>query len=95
MSDNGLSFLKAIGIRVHTVRYQKIRKRAIQKDPGESISPANQVTSSDYKRIRGSFCLYRVEFSEKFSLLNIFPILNNSCRREKKESTAEISQHNS
>ena len=34
MSDNGLSFLKAIGIRVHTVRYQKIRKR-IQKDDAE------------------------------------------------------------
>lgn len=54
MSDNGLSFLKAIGIRVHTVRYQKIRKRAIQKDPVESTSAASHVTSREYKRIRAA-----------------------------------------
>ena len=36
MRDNGLSYLKAIGIRVHTVRYQKIRKRINKKDDSDN-----------------------------------------------------------
>ncbi|KAL7543622.1 LOW QUALITY PROTEIN: hypothetical protein ACHAXR_013206 [Thalassiosira sp. AJA248-18] len=53
MCDNGLSYLKAIGIRVHTVRYQKIRKRIIQKNNVDR-SEDDQVTSKEYKRIRAA-----------------------------------------
>ena len=56
MSDNGLSYLKAIGIRVHTVRYQKVRRRiVVEKDDSVEQSEVDQVTSREYKRIRGEF----------------------------------------
>jgi len=53
MSPNGLSYLKAIGIRVHTVRYQKIRRRIVQKDDADR-SEVDGVTSKEYKRIRAA-----------------------------------------
>ena len=57
MSDNGLTYLKAIGIRVHTIRYQKTRKRIIQKDDIDDNGEDNgNVTSKEYKRIKGMFC---------------------------------------
>jgi len=48
----GLSFLKAIGIRVHTVRYQKVRKAFLlqDQDEGEGV---DYVTSKEHKRIQG------------------------------------------
>jgi len=55
MSDNGLSYLKAIGIRIHSVRYQKIRKRIIQKDNTDHNEVNNvNVTSKEFKRIRAA-----------------------------------------
>ena len=58
MIDNGLSYLKAVGIRIHTIRYQKTRKRIVQKDEIDHNGEDNDnVTSKDYKRIRGLFCI--------------------------------------
>ena len=54
MSDNGLSYMKAIGIRVHTVRYQKIRKLMNQRE-SEGRNENELVTSKEYKRYRGMF----------------------------------------
>ncbi len=59
MIDSGLSFLKAIGIRVHTVRYLKIRKRIVgtnEVDKNED-SIDKFLSSREYKRIRGTFIL--------------------------------------
>ncbi len=59
MIESGLSFLKAIGIRVHTVRYQKIRKRIIGKHHGLDSNndgiDYSYVSSREFKRIRGKF----------------------------------------
>ena len=54
MSDNGLSYLKAIGIRIHTVRYQKIRRRIVEKDESDDGGEVDQVTSREYKRRRAA-----------------------------------------
>mmetsp|Transcript_21012 Transcript_21012/g.34666 ORF Transcript_21012/g.34666 Transcript_21012/m.34666 type:complete len:1329 (+) Transcript_21012:3-3989(+) len=53
LRQTGLSFLKAIGIRVHTVRYRKIRKAVLlpDQDEGEGV---DYVTSKEHKRIRAS-----------------------------------------
>lgn len=54
MSDTVLSYLKGIGIRVHTVRYQKVRKRLVlPKDNDADHSETDGATSKEYKRIRG------------------------------------------
>lgn len=62
MSDTGLSFMKAIGIRVHTVRYQKVRKKALlrrdSRDGNED--EGDPVTSKEYKRIRGTCVLIQL-----------------------------------
>lgn len=54
MSDNGLPYLKAIGIRVHTVRYQKVRRRLVQKGDRDSDSGevVDSISSKEYKRIK-------------------------------------------
>jgi len=55
MCGNGLAYLKGIGIRVHTVRYQKMRKRVIQKvDTDHNGDGDGHVTSKEYKRIRSA-----------------------------------------
>ena len=54
MSDNGLSYLKAIGIRIHTVRYQKIRRRIVEKDESDDKGEVDQETSREYKRRRAA-----------------------------------------
>jgi len=48
----GLGFLKAIGIRIHTVRYQKMRKAALLDDQDEG-DDYDYLTSKEHKRIRG------------------------------------------
>ena len=57
LRQTGLSFLKAIGIRVHTVRYRKVRKAALlqDQDEGEGV---DYVTSKEHKRIRGKLMMY-------------------------------------
>ena len=58
MIDSGLSFLKAIGIRVHTVRYQKIRKRTVGTHEVEiDEGGIGKISSKEYKRIRGKCIL--------------------------------------
>lgn len=52
ISCAGLSFLKAIGIRVHSVRYQKVRKAVLLRDQDEGES-VDFVTSKEHKRIQG------------------------------------------
>eukprot|EP00804_Cyclotella_cryptica_P012787 CCRYP_010547-RA/>CCRYP_010547-RA protein AED:0.05 eAED:0.05 QI:183/0.85/0.81/1/0.76/0.63/22/985/2990 len=49
MVQIGLSFLKGIGIRVHTVRYQKIRKQIIQQS-NQDI----EISSKELKRARAA-----------------------------------------
>ena len=56
MINNGLSFLKAIGIRIHTVRYQKIRKRLVKNTDNDEDSDNGddqKMTSKEYKRSKG------------------------------------------
>ena len=55
--DNGLSFLKAIGVRVHTVRYQKMRKQINRQDSEDRNEgePMNWQSSKEYKQVRGTF----------------------------------------
>jgi hypothetical protein len=57
LSSTGLSFLKAIGIRIHTVRYQKIRKAVLLQDQDEGEGD-DYVTSKEHKRIRGKTIMY-------------------------------------
>ena len=60
MAETGLSYLKGIGIHIHTVRYQKIRRRLVVKRDGDddfdddgSPSSVDQVSSKEYKRLKG------------------------------------------
>lgn len=56
MSENGLSYLKAIGIRIHTIRYQKRRMRIVRKSPDDTSehNPNEWETSKEYKRARAA-----------------------------------------
>lgn len=54
MVATGLPFLKAIGIRVHTVTYQKVRRRIIQKEDNDEDQSENQISSREYKRIKAA-----------------------------------------
>jgi len=77
MCNNGLSYLKAIGIRVHTVRYQNIRKRIIQKeDPDQNGDNNDKVTSKEYKKIRA------VEERRKNPPRKVVNILYNKEKRQ-------------
>ncbi len=54
MCASGLLYLKAIGIRVHTVRYQKIRKQ-IDRQVNDSSDHMDETwqSSKEFKRLRG------------------------------------------
>lgn len=52
MSMNEIPYLKGIGIRIHTVRYQKIRKRASADLDGEN-GDDDEKTTRERRRIRG------------------------------------------
>lgn len=55
MSDNELSYMKGIGIRVHTVRYQKIRNRTVQNDNAERDEDDNgRMSSREFLKLRGT-----------------------------------------
>lgn len=56
MSDIGLSYLKAIGIRIHTVRYQKIRKRFVKRNDQEGGDEEDDkaMNSREYKRLKAA-----------------------------------------
>lgn len=79
MGTSGLLYLKAIGIRIHTVSYQKVRKRVNQQDH-EDRSEHNEESwqsSKEYKRNRGNFSdgvvttmIYVFESTELYILLN-------------------------
>lgn len=57
MSDNELPYLKGIGIRVHTVRYQKIRNRAARKDDALRDEDGNgRMSSREFLKMRGMPC---------------------------------------
>ncbi|KAL7553819.1 hypothetical protein ACHAWF_017158 [Thalassiosira exigua] len=60
MIASGLSYMKAIGVRVHTVRYQNIRKCIAKKEVHgneneDDESPLRASSSKEYKRLRGVF----------------------------------------
>lgn len=56
MSINGLPYLKGIGIRIHTVRYQKVRKRIINDDIDLSDhNDEDDITKRERRRIRSRF----------------------------------------
>ena len=58
MSINGLPYLKGIGIRIHTVRYQKVRKRIINDDIDSSDhNDEDDITKRERRRIRSTFFL--------------------------------------
>ena len=66
MSTNEIPYLKGIGIRIHTVRYQKVRKRALALDvdlDGEN-DDENDVTAKERRRIHGEH--YRAKLSSFF-----------------------------
>eukprot|EP01082_Thalassiosira_pseudonana_P015658 g14534.t1 g14534 contig9:2076053-2079490(+) len=53
MCEHGISYLKAVGIRVHTVRYRKIRKRVdkqINEDQSDHLVQETWQSSKEYKR---------------------------------------------
>lgn len=54
MMDSGLPYMKAIGIRVHCVRYQKVRKQAVQGngDDADNDEMKSWRSSKELKRIR-------------------------------------------
>jgi len=56
MAQNGLPFLKAIGVRIHTVRYQRIRKRVNRKQLNDKTERDDEdwQASKEYKRIRAA-----------------------------------------
>lgn len=55
MSDNELSFMKGIGIRVHTVRYQKIRNRTVQNNNADRDEDDNgRMSSREFLKLRGT-----------------------------------------
>jgi hypothetical protein len=65
MSNIGLSFLKAVGIRIHTVRYQKIRKRLVKQHDNDETGDDDdneKMTSKENNRIRGTLTIH-VRFS--------------------------------
>lgn len=56
MMENGLHYMKAIGIRVHCVRYQKVRKQAAQRTETDDDDEIKSWRSSkELKRIRGKY----------------------------------------
>ena len=58
MIGSGLSCLKSIGIHVHTVCYLKIRKRIVgTNEVDKNEDSINNLSSREYKRIRGTFIL--------------------------------------
>lgn len=64
MIECGISYLKAIGIRVHTVRYQKRRNRVHPRGrDGQNVESESWQTSKEYKRMRGVFYLIQLHFT--------------------------------
>lgn len=57
MSENGLSYMRAIGIRIHSVQYQKIRKCISKREDVDrnGEDDYDYHTSKERKRIRGMF----------------------------------------
>ena len=53
MSPNEIPYLKGIGIRIHTVRYQKLRKRALDNELDGEIDDENDVSAKERRRILG------------------------------------------
>jgi len=56
MCPSGLLYLKAIGIRVHTVKYQKIRKRVDRQEFNDSSDRMGETWQSakEFKRLRAA-----------------------------------------
>jgi len=52
MSTNEIPYLKGIGIRIHTVRYQKVRKRAVNVDV-DGEHDGDDVSTRERRRILG------------------------------------------
>ena len=53
MSPNEIPYLKGIGIRIHTVRYQKVRKRALDVELDGENDDENDVSAKERRRILG------------------------------------------
>ena len=57
INDNVLSYLKGIGIRVHTVRYQKFRNRMVHKDDSDCDNDGGgRMSSREFLKLRGQYC---------------------------------------
>lgn len=66
MPENVVPYMKAVGIRVHTVRYQKVRKRVGSGTEGnnDENQPISWKNSKEFKRIKSEDC-----FGDNFILL--------------------------
>ena len=53
MSPNEIPYLKGIGIRIHTVRYQKLRKLALDVELDGENDDENDVSAKERRRILG------------------------------------------
>jgi len=53
ISLNQIPYLKAIGIRIHSVRYQKVRKRAVVNVADGENDDDNDVSNKERRRRRG------------------------------------------
>lgn len=61
MNDNELSYLKGVGIRIHSVCYQKVRNRTVHKDNTNRDDDDNgRLSSREFLRLRGNVCHYFV-----------------------------------
>lgn len=73
MSTNEIPYLKGIGIRIHTVRYQKVRRVLDIENDGEN-DDENDVTTKERRRMRGKH--YRVKLCNFFFDVNVLRSLN-------------------
>ena len=53
LATNEIPFLKGIGIRIHTVRYQKVRKRITTVNSDGEDDDGNDASSRERRRLKG------------------------------------------
>jgi len=76
MSTNEIPYLKGIGIRIHTVRYQKVRKRVMIKDLDSEHGDEDDVGTRERRRIN---CKYSHALFHFSTLCCVTEELRNVC----------------
>ncbi len=94
MCEHGISYLKAVGIRVHTVRYRKIRKRVdkqINEDQSDHLVQETWQSSKEYKRNKGASHVSKTVFQLLLSPLSYtFRGINNLLQLRKREERIHL-----